>query len=48
LSEYDKAFAAEIKGFLDKGAPVKGIQVQVGIPRTGESGTPQVKFSEWK
>lgn len=49
LSATDRALATEIKALIEiEGVPVKGIQVQVGIPRTGTSGVPQVKFSEWK
>jgi len=27
---------------------VKGLQVQVGIPKSNTSGTPQIKIEEWK
>jgi len=48
LSAADQAFASELKTLIEKGVPIKGIQVQVGIPKTGTSGIPQAKFSEWK
>ena len=48
LSAEDRAFALELDALIKGGTPIKGIQVQVGIPRTGQSGIPDVRFSEWK
>jgi filamentous hemagglutinin len=41
------ALAQQIRDAIDAGYQVKGVQVQVGVPAPGSTGTPQVKITPW-
>jgi hypothetical protein len=47
ISAADQAYAIKIKGLLDQGYTLSNKVMQVSIPKTGASGVPTAKLSDW-
>jgi hypothetical protein len=47
ISAADQAYAVKIKGLLNQGYTLSNKVMQVSIPKTGVSGVPTAKLSNW-